>query len=162
MSSSVPVLFLLAFGCSPAVAPTPAAPPPAPAPRVVAESAPAEEIPAPSSQASDVSDLSVPVASSGQRVPRTEPTTYVPTKGSFTHQGLTLRVTEIMVKRTMDGNESLRASAHLSAGGKHVDRAFDADQAAFAWNGYLIELRDGSKEAAGFAVIRAPHDAKSR
>jgi len=71
-----------------------------------------------------------------------------------------IRVTDIVVKRMNTGGEMLRATAHLSAGGKHVEQTFYSDETAFEWNGFLIEMRGGSNEAAGFAVVRAPRVSK--
>lgn len=139
MSSSgasllVPLLFV---GC--AQSPAPITPPSAPAAPAPSKATLVQEDEPQSPQA---------------RVPATEPTTDVPSSGSVTLKGLTIRVSDIMVKHLNTGGEMLRATGHLSAGGKAIEHVFHSDGDTFAWNGYLIEMRGGSNEAAGFAVVR--------
>ena len=82
------------------------------------------------------------------------PTVYVDWHTAQVLEGLEIYVSALEVKRTMEGDEALRTSLRLRAGDQVSE--FNCDDARVtSFAGYHVQVRGGSKESVGVAVIRA-------
>ncbi len=82
------------------------------------------------------------------------PTVYIDWHTAQVLEGLEIYVSALEVKRTMEGDEALRTSLRLRAGDQVSE--FNCDDARVtSFAGYHVQVRGGSKESVGVAVIRA-------
>ncbi len=123
------------------------APSPAPAPPV-----PVEAIGRDASSATSYAAPSAEVLAAL----RGAPTIYVKRRETHRWEGLEVEVSSLEVKQDLDGREVLRTELALRAG-EHSDSAsFSGDDRVVAFAGYHVQVRGGSREAVGLAVIRTP------
>jgi hypothetical protein len=83
------------------------------------------------------------------------PTVYLDWHTSGQIEGLELYVSSLEVKLDTDGREVLRAELRLKAGGEARDASFSGEGRIESFAGYHVQVRGGSRQSVGVAVIRA-------
>lgn len=105
----------------------------------------------------DAADPDQPVISAAERAALAKVSTEYVARGTYVFlEGLVVSLVGVEVKQDSDGREVLRAELRLQTSPESEERveSFHGEGSLVVFAGHLVEVRGGSKEAVGVAVLR--------